>query len=172
MGLKWVASNFIYNTEELRSSKAETTFQWGGTISALFLLILIRTGQRSALQTTLLVLYLFTSFPTTMFKILRGQFGYWIAFLAVAANLFFPETFPVSRFILFVITPNGLANGLRDTIVGGVFCLILAVSLVITELRGIGGFRNCECNYQCFFYCLGIALLFFFSILYLCSGTW
>lgn len=88
-----------------------------------FLLILNHTGRRSPMQTTLLVLYLFTSFPTVLFKILRcftrfsvmscliwiycsvkftkitdilfrGQFGYWIAFLAVAANLFCPQTFP------------------------------------------------------------------------------
>ncbi|KAJ9170813.1 hypothetical protein P3X46_018887 [Hevea brasiliensis] len=162
MGLRVVAAD-----EELRSSGGRTAFQWEGTISAIFLLILNRTGRRSALQTTLLVLYLFTSFPTVLFNVLRGQFGYWIAFLAVAANLFFPETFQVSRFILFVITPDWLANGLRDTIASGIFCLLMAVSLLLAELREIGGLRGCGFNCHCFSYCLGIAFLFFFTILYL-----
>ena len=41
------------------------------SFSYRFLLILNRTGRRSPLQTTLLALYLITSFPTVLFKILR-----------------------------------------------------------------------------------------------------
>ncbi|KAK8566268.1 hypothetical protein V6N12_059799 [Hibiscus sabdariffa] len=92
------------------SSKARTAFQWGGTISALFLLLMNRTGRRSHMLTNLLVLFLFASFPTELFKLIRGQFGCWVGFLAVASNLFFPETFQVPRFILLVITPDWLAH--------------------------------------------------------------
>ncbi|KAK8566269.1 hypothetical protein V6N12_059799 [Hibiscus sabdariffa] len=60
--------------------------------------------------TNLLVLFLFASFPTELFKLIRGQFGCWVGFLAVASNLFFPETFQVPRFILLVITPDWLAH--------------------------------------------------------------
>ncbi|BBH07873.1 Cold acclimation protein WCOR413 family [Prunus dulcis] len=67
-----------------------------------------------------------------------GQFGCWVSFLAVAANLIFPRTFPVSRFLLFVVPPTLVANGLRDSIVGCIFCLMLGVLLVVTEIRGIG----------------------------------
>ncbi|KAK7842097.1 cold-regulated 413 plasma membrane protein 2 [Quercus suber] len=137
-----------------------------------FLLILNRTGRRSSLQTTLLVLYLVTSFPTALFKILRGQIGCWVAFLAIAANLYFPQTFPVSRFLLFVVTPDWLTDRLRDGIVSGIVCLVIGVSLVITEVRGIGGLGNCQCTFHCFGCCLGIAFLFFFTIRYLCLGTW
>ncbi|KAL4363948.1 hypothetical protein GQ457_04G035420 [Hibiscus cannabinus] len=91
------------------SSKARTAFQWGGTISALFLLLMNRTGRRSHMLTNLLVLFLFASFPTELFKLIRGQFGCWVGFLAVASNLFFPETFQVPRFILLVIAPDWLA---------------------------------------------------------------
>ncbi|KAL6222477.1 hypothetical protein ACLB2K_005869 [Fragaria x ananassa] len=121
------------------SSGALNSFQWGGTIFALILLILNRVGRRSGMQSNLLVMYLFTSFPTVLFKILRGQFGYWVSFLAVSANLFFPQTFPVSRFLLFVVTPTWVANGLRYSIVGGIFCLIIGVLVVITAIQGIGG---------------------------------
>lgn len=78
----------------------------------------------------------------------------------------------VSRYLLFVIAPNWIAHGLRDSMVGGVFCLVICIAVVITEVRGIGGFRNCRCNFLCFAYCLCIAFLFFFTILYLCLGTW
>ncbi|KAL4645012.1 hypothetical protein ACB092_02G205500 [Castanea dentata] len=167
-----VVGNGTSSASTESSSSARAWFQWGGTIFALFLLILNRTGRRSSLQTTLLVLYLVTSFPTALFKISRGQIGCWVAFLAIAANLYFPQTFPVSRFLLFVIIPDWLTDRLRDGIVSGIVCLIIGVSLVITEVRGIGGLGNCQCTSHCFGCCLGIAFLFFFTILYLCSGTW
>ncbi|XVF61954.1 hypothetical protein PTKIN_Ptkin08bG0176700 [Pterospermum kingtungense] len=98
--------NSSFAISDLGSTRARSAFQWGGTIFALVLLLMNRLGRRSHMQTNLLVLYLFTSFPTVLFKLLRGQFGRWVAFLAVASNLFFPRTFPVSRFILFVVTPD------------------------------------------------------------------
>nr|XP_028950318.1 cold-regulated 413 plasma membrane protein 4-like isoform X1 [Malus domestica] len=185
-GLAAAAANVGFGEAEdgfgSSASRARAAFQWGGTVFALILLILNRAGRRSAMQSNFLVLYLFTSFPTVLFKILRGQFGYWVSFLAVAANLFFPQTVPDFRFLmiicvqflvlLFVVTPVWVANGLRDSIVGCIFCLILGVSLVITEIRGIGGFCNCQCNFHCFAYCLCIGFIFFFTILYLCSETW
>ncbi|CAI9763318.1 unnamed protein product [Fraxinus pennsylvanica] len=100
--------------------KHRTMFQWGGTVAAITLLIVNGTGRRSSKHTSLLVIYLFICFPTALFKILRGQFGRWVAFLAVAANLFFPRDFHASRFPLFVIIPDWLAVELRDsTTVGG-----------------------------------------------------
>ncbi|KAF5736074.1 cold-regulated plasma membrane protein [Tripterygium wilfordii] len=76
------------------SEAPRVSFQWGGTISALFLLIMNRFGRQSSKQMTLLAVYLFISCPDVLFNILRGQVGSWIAFLVVAANLFFPQTFP------------------------------------------------------------------------------
>ncbi|XP_041011576.1 cold-regulated 413 plasma membrane protein 4-like [Juglans microcarpa x Juglans regia] len=153
-----------------KSSAARSSFQWGGTFFALFLLLLNRTGQRSSMKTTLLVLYLFTSFPTALFKIIRGQFGCWVAFLAVAANLFDPRTFPAARFLLFVITPDGLVDGLRDDLFSCIFCLIIGVSVVIIELRAVGG-GNCQFSCHCFASYLGIVFLFYFTIQYLCWLT-
>ncbi|KAL2528475.1 Cold-regulated plasma membrane protein 4-like [Forsythia ovata] len=116
-----------------------TAFQWGGTVAAIILLIFNRTGRRSSKHTSLLVIYLFICFPTVLFKILRGQFGRWVAFLAVAANLFFPQDFPASRFLLFVIMPDWLAVELRDSAaVGGILCLIIGVTLVLMEIGQIG----------------------------------
>ncbi|KAK8674040.1 hypothetical protein V6N13_112342 [Hibiscus sabdariffa] len=122
-----VGSSFAKS--DLGSSQARSAFQWGGTIFALFLLLMNRTGRRSHMQTNLLVLYLFSSFPTVLFKFLRGPFGCWIAFLAIASNLFYPKIFPVSRFILFVVTPDWLADRFRDDIVPGISCLLAYASL-------------------------------------------
>ncbi|XAR57863.1 hypothetical protein NMG60_11026147 [Bertholletia excelsa] len=165
-------SSYVMVAAESSGSRGRTAFQWGGTIAAIFLLILNRWGRRSTLEYSLLILYLFTSFPTVLFEILRGQFGYWVAFLAVAAHLFFPETFPFSRFIIFVVTPDWVADGLRDTIAGGVFCLVVCVFLVLLEVRGMGGSTGWECNSHCSWYLISILLLILFTILYLCLGPW
>ncbi|KAK5783032.1 hypothetical protein PVK06_037539 [Gossypium arboreum] len=130
------------------STGARSAFQWGGTIFALFLLLMNRIGQRSHMLTNLLVLYLFASFPTVLFKIVRGQFGCWVAFLAVALHLFFPDTFPVSRFILFVITPDWLADRFRDDIVPGILCLVITILVTLLEIRGVGGLQNCEFGFD------------------------
>ncbi|KAL4354561.1 hypothetical protein GQ457_06G035790 [Hibiscus cannabinus] len=150
---------------DLGATRARAAFQWGGTIFALFLLLMNRTGRRSHMLTNLLVLYLFASFPTVLFKLVRGQFGCWVAFLAVASNLYFPETFPVPRFILFVITPCWLADRLRDDNVPGILCLVIAVLITLTEIRGAGGLENCQCGCCCLTYWFSLACLFFFTML-------
>ncbi|OMO84236.1 cold regulated membrane protein [Corchorus olitorius] len=137
---------------DLESSPHRSAFQWGGTIFALFLLLMNRLGRRSHAQTNLLVLYLFTSFPTVLFELLRGQFGCWVAFLAVASNLFFPETIPVSRFILFVITPDWLADRLRDDILAemksmGEYTLFL--KLAYSSKLGKKFSNNCVVSFSC-----------------------
>ncbi|CAI9777490.1 unnamed protein product [Fraxinus pennsylvanica] len=126
-------------TASATTHKNRTAFQWGGTVAAIILLIVNRAGRRSSKHTSLLVIYLFICFPTMLFKILRGQFGRWVAFLAVAANLFFPQDFHASRFPLFVIIPDWLAVELRDSAaVGGILCLIIGVTLVLMEIGQIG----------------------------------
>ncbi|POO02612.1 Cold-regulated protein [Trema orientale] len=147
------------------SSHGRATFQWGGTIFALLLLILNRTGPRSSLQTTLLVFYLLTSLPNVFFNIVRGEFGYWLSFLAVAAHLFLPEGFPVSRFILFVITPDYVAKGLRESSAGCIFCLVIGVLLVLTMFRDMREVDYCRNGCHCFCYVLCLAFLLLFTIL-------
>lgn len=78
----------------------------------------------------------------------------------------------VARFVLFVIAPNWVANGLRDSMVGGVFCLVLGVIFVVVEIQGVGGLTDCSCSCRCFFCCIGIGLLFLFTIFYLSWGAW
>ncbi|XP_024023317.1 cold-regulated 413 plasma membrane protein 4 [Morus notabilis] len=145
--------------------KSGARFQWGGTFFALLLLILNRTGpHRSSMQTNLLVFFLFTSFPNFLFNIVRGSFGYWISFFAVSAHLFSPEDFPVSRFILFVITPDWIAKGLRGSSAGCIFCLTIGVFLVLTKLRIMTADDEFQFNYNCFWYFLCIVALILFTI--------
>ncbi|GAB2282524.1 hypothetical protein Dimus_017065 [Dionaea muscipula] len=153
-------------------SRGRSAFQWGASISALLLLVLNQTGRRSSLQASLLVLSLVISLPSVLFKILREQFGYWVAFLAVVANLAFPQIFPVSRFLLFVVVPDWLAYELRESIAGGVFCLVFGIMIVVTEIHAVGGCGNCQCSLHGVGYWFSMAILLFFIILYLCLGPW
>ncbi|KNA23400.1 hypothetical protein SOVF_025200 [Spinacia oleracea] len=151
-----------------------SAFCWGASFSALFLLVLNLIGRRSSLQASVLTLFLTASLPEAVFQILRGQFGCWVAILAVAANYCFPNFFPasLSRFILFVVMPEWLANELRQSIAGGVFCMLICILLLVLEIHANGGCSSCLCNLQCCAYWLSMALLFFFTILYLCLGSW
>ncbi|KAK1363085.1 Cold-regulated 413 plasma membrane protein 2 [Heracleum sosnowskyi] len=153
MGLSQLGSTIAYISQQASFSgfnhKGRSAFQWGGTISAIFLLILNMTGNRSSKHTSLLVLFLLISFPTALFNILRGEFGCWVASLTVLANLFYPDICPVSRFVIFVVAPDWLADGLRYNIVGGVSCLILGLLLVVMEIQGSGIWTTWECNLQC-----------------------
>ncbi|MBA0688358.1 hypothetical protein Goari_006154, partial [Gossypium aridum] len=45
-----------------------------------------------------------------------------------------------SRFILFVVALDWVAERLRDDIVPGISCLVIASLLMVTE---IGGLENC-----------------------------
>ncbi|KAM6564525.1 hypothetical protein CsatB_024523 [Cannabis sativa] len=167
MGFTDLVSYLSDSEKGFSFSHSRTTFQWGGTLCALLLLILNRTRVcRSSLQTTLIVFYLLTSLPNGLFNFVRGGFGYWVSFLAVAAHLFFPEDIPVSRFILFVITPDYVAKGLRETSAGNIFCLIIGILLVLTTFKGgrVRQLNFCEtengCHLFCYVCCLVLLLLF------------
>lgn len=173
MELIEMVSAMLPNGDVFESERANrSAFRWGASISALLLLILNQLALRSSLQSSLLALFLVTSIPTAGFQILRGQFGCWVAAIAIVANYCLPNFFPVSRFLLFVVIPDWLAYELRETIAGGVFCLVIAILLVILEIYAMGGCRNCECNLLCCGYWFSMALLFFFTVLYLCLELW
>ncbi|XP_039042427.1 cold-regulated 413 plasma membrane protein 4-like [Hibiscus syriacus] len=161
--------NSSFADSDLGSTQARAVFQWGGTILALFLLLMNRTGRRSHMLTNLLVLFLFASFPTILLKLVRGQFGCWVAFLAVASNLYFPETCPAPRFVLFVIAPNWLAHRLRDDKVPGIICLIITALIILTEIRGAGALEDSQCSCYCLSYWFSIAWILYFTMLYLAT---
>ncbi|KMT08516.1 hypothetical protein BVRB_6g137990 [Beta vulgaris subsp. vulgaris] len=156
------------------NGNVSTAFRWGASFSVLFLLVLNLLGRRSRLQASLLAVFLTASLPAAIFQILRGQFGRWVAILGIASNYCFPSIFPasVSRFLLFVVMPNWLANELRESLAGGVFCLLICVSLFIMEIHANGGCSSRLCTVHCCAFWFSMALLFFFTILYLCLGSW
>ncbi|XP_074309115.1 cold-regulated 413 plasma membrane protein 4-like isoform X2 [Silene latifolia] len=154
MELMEMASEMLVSTgENAAESGTRLAFRWGVSFSSMVLLALNLIGRRSGLQATFLALILVTSLPAVIFQILRGQFGCWVAFLSFAASFFLPSIYPniVSRFLLFVVIPDWLAYELREGVVGGVFCLILAVLLIITEVHATGG-CNFSCNWRCLVY--------------------
>ncbi|XP_077233221.1 cold-regulated 413 plasma membrane protein 2-like [Tasmannia lanceolata] len=153
------------------SERGLNYFHWGGTFAAIFLLILNHVRRKSHMQTSLLVSYIFLSLPPALFKVLRGQFGSWVSFLAVVFNLFYPQSFPASRFPLFVVTPSLVAHELRSGVIVCILGTIIGVFILIEHIRGTGGCGNCWLDLHYFSYFVGISFLLFFPILDLSMGA-
>ncbi|KAJ7952942.1 Cold regulated membrane protein [Quillaja saponaria] len=123
-------------------------FKWLASFAAIYLLILDRTNWRTNMLTSLLVPYIFFSFPHSLFNWLRGETGKWIAFIAVVMRLFFPRHFPDwlemagSLILLLVVAPNLFAQKMRDSWVGIVIDLVIGCYLLQEHIRASGGFRN------------------------------
>ncbi|XP_071711904.1 cold-regulated 413 plasma membrane protein 2-like [Rutidosis leptorrhynchoides] len=143
---------------------------WVASFSAIYLLILDRTNWRSNMLTSLLVPYIFFSLPHSIFHFLRGQFGMWIAFIAVVLRLFFPQHFPDwmeipgSLSLLLVVAPSLFAHTFRDDWVGVAICLIISCYLLQEHIRASGGFRNSFMQSHGISNTIGILLLLIFPL--------
>ncbi|KAE8008448.1 hypothetical protein FH972_004959 [Carpinus fangiana] len=126
-----------------------TTFlEWVASFAAIYLLVLDRTHWKTNILTSLLIPYIFFSFPSLLFNIFRGEIGKWIAFVAVVLRLFFPRHFPDwlelpgALILLMVVAPSLLADTVRDSWIGVLICLVIACYLLQEHIRASGGFRN------------------------------
>ncbi|KAL7602937.1 cold-regulated 413 plasma membrane protein 2 [Lactuca sativa] len=121
---------------------------WVASLAAMYLLILDRTNWRSNMLTSLLVPYIYFSLPPSLFHFLRGQFGLWVAFIAVVLRLFFPRHFPDwlempgSLILLLIVAPGLFAHAFRGSWVGVAICLLIGCYLLQEHIRASGGFRN------------------------------
>ncbi|CAH2076345.1 unnamed protein product [Thlaspi arvense] len=122
--------------------------QWAASISAIYLLILDRTNWRTKMLTTLLVPYIFFTLPYVIFNFFSGDFGKWIALIAVTIRLFCPKQFPdwleipAALVLLVVVAPSLIAWTLRESWVGAVICLVIACYLFHEHIKASGGFKN------------------------------
>ncbi|KAI3760892.1 hypothetical protein L1987_51294 [Smallanthus sonchifolius] len=143
---------------------------WVASFSAIYLLILDRTNWRSNMLTSLLVPYIFFSLPPSLFYFLRGQFGMWVAFIAVVLRLFFPRHFPDwleipgSLILLLVVAPKLFAPVFRDSLVSIVICLLIGCYLLQEHIRASGGFRNSFMQTHGISNTIGILLLFVYPM--------
>ncbi|RWW23311.1 hypothetical protein GW17_00012449 [Ensete ventricosum] len=115
----------------------------------------------------------------------RGEFGKWIAFIAVVVRLFFPRHFPgefetSSSFdtfgsadwlempgaliLLLVVSPGFFAYTIRDGIVGVFICLAIGCYLLQEHIRASGGFRNSFTKSHGISNSIGIILLLVYPI--------
>ncbi|OIV94757.1 hypothetical protein TanjilG_12970 [Lupinus angustifolius] len=92
-------------------------------------------------------------FGTSSFKCMAslaaiGEFGKWIASVAVVLRLFFPRHFPHwlelpgSMILLLVVAPNFFAYKWRKNAIGIVIDLLIGCYLLQEHIRASGGFRN------------------------------
>ncbi|CAA0832754.1 Cold-regulated 413 plasma membrane protein 2 [Striga hermonthica] len=169
--LKLAAKKLIGHASVLGGRAVGTSFlRWVASFAAIYLLILDRTNWRTNMLTSLLIPYIFLSFPHVLFHFLRGEVGKWIAFVAVVLRLFFPTHFPDwlempgSLILLLVVSPDFFAHTLRDHWVGVAICLAIGCYLLQEHIRASGGFRNSLTQSHGISNTLGIILLLAFPI--------
>ncbi|KAL2499754.1 Cold-regulated plasma membrane protein 2 [Abeliophyllum distichum] len=169
--LKMAAKKLINHATKLGGLGFGTSLlKWVASFAAIYLLILDRTNWRTNMLTSLLVPYIFLSFPSGPFHFLRGEVGKWIAFIAVVLRLFFPRHFPDwlempgSLILLLVVAPNFFAHSMRDSWVGVAVCLAIGCYLLQEHIRASGGFRNSFTQSHGISNTVGIILLLVYPI--------
>ncbi|KAA0045966.1 hypothetical protein IC582_025237 [Cucumis melo] len=144
--------------------------QWIASFAAIYLLILDRTNWKTNILTSLLIPYIFFSLPGLIFGFLRGEFGKWVAVIAVVLRLFFPRRFPDwlelpgALILLIVVAPSLFASTVRNDAIGEAICLIISCYLLQEHIRASGGFRNSFTKANGISNTIGIILLFVFPV--------
>ncbi|KAK1439892.1 hypothetical protein QVD17_05716 [Tagetes erecta] len=147
-----------------------TILQWFACFAAIYLLILDRTNWRTNMLTSLLVPYVFLTFPDWLFGILRGDVGKWITLIGVILRLFFPNHFadhlllPGALLLLIVVSPSFVAGEVRAGLIGVIICLGIGCYLLQEHIRASGGFRNAFTKSHGISNTIGIVLLFVFPV--------
>ncbi|KAM6564493.1 hypothetical protein CsatB_024491 [Cannabis sativa] len=169
--LKIAAKKLFNHATKLGGLGYGTSFlKWVASFAAIYLLILDRTNWKTNMLTSLLIPYIFFSFPSVLFHFLSGEFGKWVAFITVVLRLFFPRHFPDwlelpgSLILLLVVAPNFFSHTLRDSWVGVLICLIIGCYLLQQHIRASGGFRNSFTQTHGISNTMGIILLLVFPI--------
>ncbi|KAM0937388.1 hypothetical protein DsansV1_C25g0187951 [Dioscorea sansibarensis] len=147
-----------------------TFFKFLASFAAIYLLILDRTNWKTNILTSLLIPYIFLSLPSVLFSLLRGEFGKWIAFIAVVLRLFFPRRFPDwlelpgALILLLVVAPSFFADTIRGSVAGVIICLLIGCYLLQEHIRASGGFRNSFTKSHGVSNSIGIILLFVYPV--------
>ncbi|RWW67953.1 hypothetical protein BHE74_00024561 [Ensete ventricosum] len=117
----------------------------------------------------------------------RGEFGKWIALIAVILRLFFPRRFPVNSklalclacdfadwlempgalILLLVVSPGFFASTVRDSLIGVIICLAIGCYLLHEHIQASGGFRNSFTKTHGVSNSIGIILLLVYPICHL-----
>ncbi|CAJ1942663.1 unnamed protein product [Sphenostylis stenocarpa] len=145
-------------------------FKWLSSFAAIYLLILDSTNWRTNMLTSLLVPYIFFSFPDSMFHFLRGEVGKWIAFVTVVLRLFFPRHFPDwleipgSMILILIVAPDMFSEKFRNNWIGLAIDLFIGCYLLQEHIRASGGFRNSFTQRHGISNTLGILLLIVYPI--------
>ncbi|KEH20463.1 putative cold-regulated 413 protein [Medicago truncatula] len=147
--LKFAAKK-LFNDAAMLGGKGVgmSLLRWIASFAAIYLLILDRTNWRTNMLTSLLVPYIFFSFPESLYNFFRGGVGKWFAFVAVVLRLFFNKHFPDwlelpgSIVLLLTVTPDLFAIKFRNNWIGVAIDLFIGCYLLQEHIRATGGFRN------------------------------
>jgi hypothetical protein len=121
--------------------------QYLAVIAAVYLFVLDRTNWRTNLLTALLVPYIFLNLPSFLLDFMRGEIGYWVAFVALVIKLFFPKYIPEhtelpASLILLLVTAPSLVVGLRFNLYGQLISIGIGSYLIYEHVYKSGGVRE------------------------------
>jgi len=147
-----------------------SVLQWIASVAAIYLLVLDRTNWRTKILTALLIPYIFLSLPYIVFNFLRGEVGEWVTFIGVVVYLFFSKYYPDwlempgALLLLIVVAPSLIADGLKDSWIGVLICLVIGCYLLQEHIRASGGFRNSFTRSNGISNSVGIIILLVFPV--------
>jgi len=129
------------------SFHSHTILQYLAVIAAIYLFILDRTNWRTNILTSLLVPYIALNLPSFLLGYIRGEIGYWVAFVAVVLRLFFPKNFPdeaelPASLLLLLVTAPSLVVNLRFELPGEIISVAIGFYLLYEHIIAAGGFRK------------------------------
>lgn len=120
---------------------------WVALITGIYLFVVNRSEWRTNILTALLVPYIALNLPSFLFNIVRGQIGYWIAFVLVVLKLFVPKHYPedaelpASLIVLLVVAPV-LVVDQRFTWIGNTISIAIGIYLLYEHINNAGGVRK------------------------------
>lgn len=121
--------------------------QYLAVIAAAYLFILDRSNWRTNLLTALLVPYIALNLPAFLFNFVRGEIGYWVAFIAVVIKLFFPSNIPAhselpASLVLLMVTAPHMVVSIRHMFYGQILSIAIGFYLMYEHISGAGGVRE------------------------------
>ncbi|KAF5475185.1 hypothetical protein F2P56_007018 [Juglans regia] len=120
---------------------ARHTLQWISTVSSAVLLV----ASGTAVQKSFIVPLVALQAPASIISWIKGEYGYWAAFLALLVRLFFfipgELELPLAALLLVIVAPYQVMN-LRGTQEGAIISLVITGYLAFQHFSRAGSMQK------------------------------
>ncbi|KAG2689068.1 hypothetical protein I3760_09G123600 [Carya illinoinensis] len=120
---------------------APRTLQWISTVSSAVLLV----ASGTAVQKSFIVPLFALQAPASIISWMKGEYGFWAAFLALLIRLFFfipgELELPLAALLLVILAPHQVMN-LRGTQEGAIIALVIAGYLAFQHFSRAGSMQK------------------------------